>query len=68
MKPASQISTGYDRIAEMAVDGITNPDMSKWSCTHSGENEIDAWWKVDLLDVYEILAVGLYNRESTPRK
>lgn len=60
-KAASQSSTLYGAGSERAVDGNTNGDYGQGSVTHTDE-EVNAWWKVDLGGLYEISDIQVYNR------
>jgi len=46
-----------------AVDRNTDANYAHGSCTHS-RNEVNPWWKVDLGDKYNILAVRVSNRDE----
>ncbi|KAK2191690.1 hypothetical protein NP493_48g07132 [Ridgeia piscesae] len=73
MKKASQIdeTAGYSRSypASRAVDGNTNPVISK-SCAHPYTRNEDktAWWKVDLNDTYRLYSVVIYNRDCCAQR
>ena len=66
-KPASQsIGDGGGSFpAWRAVDGNTNPAMGGSHCAHPdtdlGRN---AWWMVDLGEIYNISRVVIYNRDA----
>ena len=52
-KHATQSSTMYSGDASRAVDGDTNTvealwDNGRFSCSHTDEGDLSAWWKVDL--------------------
>ena len=55
-KPASQSSTGHKGAASRAVDGDTNPDFWKGSCSHTSDAE-QQWWSVDLQKVSTVVKV-----------
>ena len=61
-KSTLQSSTWIGAEAELAVDGILNPDML-WahSCSHTLQ-EVQPWWAVDLAYGYIITAVIVLNR------
>ncbi|ROL52948.1 Fucolectin-1 [Anabarilius grahami] len=55
-------SSTYDGLAaQNAVDGNKNSIRSHGSCSHTNGDR-DAWWRVDLLDVYKITRVSITNR------
>ncbi|XP_069588191.1 fucolectin-6-like isoform X2 [Ranitomeya imitator] len=61
---ASQISDYQYPLAtyaKNAIDGISNTEFSKGSCTHTNYDK-DPWWKLDLKQNYKILNVVLTNR------
>ncbi|OUP00470.1 hypothetical protein B5F36_13815 [Anaerofilum sp. An201] len=66
-KPAEQSSTYtasfFPANASLAVDGNTNPDWSAASISAT-EEEVGAWWQVDLKDTYEIGAIKLFARNA----
>lgn len=55
-KPAWQSSTFDHGIARKGVDG--NLELSHTKC------EIEPWWEVELLDVYDVSEVIIYNRRD----
>jgi len=58
---ASQISTGYDGPAKLAIDGNTNGDYQAKSVSHTG-NDSDPWWEVDLGGPKSVDRIVLWNR------
>ena len=54
-------------LAYSAVDGNRNQNFSAGSCTHTLKNSAGSWWMVDLLGVYNISSVTIYNREDCCR-
>ncbi|XP_070534538.1 uncharacterized protein [Ptychodera flava] len=61
LKEATQSSLFGTGVASNAVDGRKNSAFVDKSCTHTLEDD-DAWWKVDLGDVYPIDRVVITNR------
>ncbi len=57
-KPATQSSTRFNGVASRAVDGNTNGN----SFTHSDFEQ--GWWRVDLLDQYDINRINIFNRTT----
>lgn len=61
-KPASQSSTDYDGHPDRAVDGITDGDYrTTASVTHTNQ-ELHAWWQVDLGESETIDFIRIWNR------
>ncbi|XP_048057801.1 uncharacterized protein LOC125275146 [Megalobrama amblycephala] len=58
---AVQSSTYNGLAAQNAVDGNRNSILSLGSCSHT-KSDRDPWWRVDLLEVYEITKVSITNR------
>ncbi|MFP6895754.1 MAG: DUF1553 domain-containing protein [Roseibacillus sp.] len=59
---ASQISTGFNGPARLAIDGNTNGDFNgAKSTSHTAEGN-DPWWEVDLGGLKEIDRVMIWNR------
>ncbi|XP_042615198.1 pentraxin fusion protein-like [Cyprinus carpio] len=56
---AVQSSTYYAWGAAKAIDGIKNTP----SCSHTGY-ELNPWWRLDLLDYYNIYKVTITNRDD----
>ncbi|XP_046574858.1 uncharacterized protein LOC124282866 [Haliotis rubra] len=52
-----------DTGAGNAVDGNTDGAIGGNSCTSTADGDMNAWWLVDLLDVYEVTNVTLWNRD-----
>ena len=59
----TQSSTCCGGVPERAVDGDTNDDYGKGSCTHT-ETSTDPWWRVQLPGRHMITEVVLYNRST----
>ena len=71
MKKANQIDekiNGYSRKhpASRAIDGNITSDLNQKHCAHpmTWNENITAWWKVDLGDTYRIYSVVIYNRKN----
>lgn len=64
-KTAVQSSTFENNEADGAVDGNRGTDLKEDFCTHTGENDTNPWWMVDLKAVYFITTVRILNREWT---
>jgi hypothetical protein len=60
-KPAKQSSIWGDFQANRAVDGNTDGDLGHSSVMHTQNNE-NSWWEVDLLYLYDISDITIYNR------
>jgi hypothetical protein len=60
-KPTKQSSTAYSGSSSRAVDGNTDADYKKKSCTHTSTS-LYPWWRVDLLQKYKIKDVIIQNR------
>ena len=66
-KPSSQSIDAWGGLypAGRAVDGNTNPSLVGGHCAHPdtdwGKN---AWWMVDLSEIYNISRVIIYNRDA----
>ncbi len=58
---ATQISTGWNGPASLAIDGNTNGQYFDGSVTHTLSQSLD-WWQVDLGQVRPISEVVLWNR------
>lgn len=61
-KTAVQSSTFENNEADGAVDGNRGTDLKEDFCTHTGENDTNPWWMVDLQAMYYITAVRILNR------
>ena len=64
-KPATQSSQSsfiHFGEASRAVDGNRNQMLSAGSCSHTLTSAADSWWMVDLLGVYNISSMTIYNR------
>ena len=62
-KKAYQSSEGWSGRPSRAVDGNTNQNYSKGSCTHT-KSSAKPWWRVDLGRAYQIEKVVLWNRND----
>ncbi|KAK7487847.1 hypothetical protein BaRGS_00020894 [Batillaria attramentaria] len=62
LKPAEQSSTKLGDFggAHKAVDGNMNTHISH--CTHTADDSVPRWWRVDLLERFYVHAVELTNR------
>lgn len=60
-KPTSQAGTDFGKVSSMAVDGNTSGvfDDNTVTCTIPASQ---AWWRVNLEQVYEIKEIRIYNR------
>ena len=59
---ASQISTGYNGPARLAIDGDTGGDyFGDKSTSHTGPGD-DPWWEVDLGKPFAVERVKIWNR------
>jgi hypothetical protein len=50
--------------AANAIDGITEGDLYLGSVTHTGGNEFQPWWQVDLLGMFDLDQIVLWNRTA----
>uniref|UniRef100_A0A8C7DQD7 Fucolectin tachylectin-4 pentraxin-1 domain-containing protein n=1 Tax=Oncorhynchus kisutch TaxID=8019 RepID=A0A8C7DQD7_ONCKI len=62
---AAQSSQFSDRNAHYAIDGNRNTNYG--SCSHTAQ-DTNPWWRVDLLDVYNVTAVTITNRDACPER
>uniref|UniRef100_A0A4W5QPW4 Si:ch73-359m17.2 n=1 Tax=Hucho hucho TaxID=62062 RepID=A0A4W5QPW4_9TELE len=60
---ASQSSTFYGGTAKRAIDGIWNQTYEDHSCSHT-LGETNPWWRVDLLETYQVTSVTITNRDT----
>ena len=66
-KPSSQSigDWGGRFLAGRAVDGNTNPNMTEGHCAHPDTDwSRNAWWMVNLGEIYNISRVIIYNRDA----
>lgn len=63
-KPATQSSIQYGGTPDRAVDGNTDGLWQNGSVIHT-YSEANAWWEVDLGDVYNISSIQLWNRTNS---
>ncbi|MBA6152940.1 discoidin domain-containing protein [Gelidibacter gilvus] len=66
-QPTSQSSVGWGGNPEKAVDGNTsgffdNDNLPNNSVTHTADGDYDAWWRVDLGELYDLSQIRIYNR------
>jgi hypothetical protein len=59
---ATQKSTGFEGPPQYAIDGNTDGDYKAKSVSHTGENESDPWWEVDLGTAQAVTEIVLHNR------
>lgn len=64
-KKASQISTGHNGPAELAVDGNTDGHFFDAKSTTHTNQEAAPWWEVDLGTVKQIDKVVIWNRNDS---
>ncbi|XP_062322161.1 uncharacterized protein LOC134023818 [Osmerus eperlanus] len=65
---ATQSSTfEVEGCAKHAIDGSRNSDYNKNSCTKT-DGRTNSWWRVDLLDTYEVSSVTVTNRDQLPER
>ncbi|XP_019636942.1 PREDICTED: uncharacterized protein LOC109479413 isoform X2 [Branchiostoma belcheri] len=62
-KPTAQSSTEHGGVAKRAVDGNTDGDYHRGSCTHTN-NQGRPWWRVDLGRSQAIDTVVVFNRQD----
>jgi hypothetical protein len=58
---ASQISTGFDGPANLAIDGNTNGDYAAKSVSHTAAAD-NPWWEVDLGKAVPVDRIVIWNR------
>ncbi|XP_069128410.1 uncharacterized protein [Argopecten irradians] len=58
--------TRYD--AGRAVDGILATQLESGHCSHTGSGHHQAWWKVDLGQVYRIQMINITYRHHDPSR
>ncbi|XP_021356723.1 protein draper-like [Mizuhopecten yessoensis] len=63
-KTATQSSTLDANIAGRAVDGTIGKKIPGGHCSHTGLHQNQAWWKVDLGDVYRIQTINITYRQA----
>lgn len=66
-KPTKQSSTFEAGHANRAVDGNTDGDWGKRTVSHTNETP-NPWWEVNLLGVYDITAITIYNRNDVTER
>ena len=66
-KNTSQSGIAGDNVASRAVDGYTDPVLTKGKCAHPfRSNGKRAWWMVDLGDTYDVTNITLFTRNVLP--
>ncbi|HBL77296.1 MAG: hypothetical protein A2W90_22000 [Bacteroidetes bacterium GWF2_42_66] len=60
-KTATQSSTAYSGVASRGVDGNTSGLWANNFVTHTN-SDMNAWWEVDLGQVYNISSIQVWNR------
>lgn len=66
-KTATQSSTTWSAPASRAVDGNTSGVWNNGSVTHT-DNDLNAWWQVDLGQVETIGTLKVWNRAEFPER
>ncbi|XP_050394367.1 fucolectin-6 [Patella vulgata] len=64
-KPTAQSSNFNHHLAPVstrAVDGNTDGNYDHGSCTHTNGADTSQWWCVDLLHIFNITNIKIYNR------
>ena len=61
-KPTQMSSTMPPYVSSRVVDGNTNRNMTKQSCSQTVPYTGDNWWQVDLLAIFLIKDVVITNR------
>ncbi len=61
---ASQISTGFNGPAKLAIDGNTNGDYAKMSVTHTNKED-NPWLEIDLGSLRKVDQIKIYNRTDS---
>nr|XP_034317027.1 fucolectin-like [Crassostrea gigas] len=65
-KPAKQSSRftgeGVTYYANLAVDGNNGTDLRVDKCSHTASGDTNPWWRVDLMAIYTITSVRIFNR------
>uniref|UniRef100_A0A8C9XIL2 Fucolectin tachylectin-4 pentraxin-1 domain-containing protein n=1 Tax=Sander lucioperca TaxID=283035 RepID=A0A8C9XIL2_SANLU len=56
-----QSSVFGNGVPERAIDGNRASDWAEGSCTHTN-NDLKPWWRLDLLNTYQINSVTITNR------
>ena len=60
-KQTNQINTGYGGLSTLGVDGNSETNYNRGSCTHTKSAE-NAWWRVDLGQDEPVSEVYIVNR------
>lgn len=63
--PTAQSSVAWDGYPARAVDGNTNGAFSAGSCTHTGSQSGDRWWRVDLGRTVDVSSIELWDRTDS---
>lgn len=66
-KPTKQSSTFEAAHANRAVDGNADGDWWKRTVSHTNETT-NPWWEVNLLGVYDITSITIYNRNDVTER
>jgi len=61
---ATQSSVAHNGPARLAVDGNTDQNYGKGSCTHTSLDAHGIWWKLDLGASKYVASVKVWNRED----
>ncbi|XP_069089771.1 fucolectin-like [Pleurodeles waltl] len=56
---------GYLGSASNAIDGNPDPTFLHGSCSHTNR-EFGPWWRLDMLDEYQVNSVSITNRNQFP--
>ena len=65
---AKQSSTYADAEAKRAIDGNTAGEYAKGSVAHTGDNDANPWWEVDLENEAPIDRIVIWNRAELPER
>jgi len=63
-KSTSQKNTSFNGASSRAVDGDSNGDYIAGSVTHTNVATNDAWWRVDLGQIFNIDTINVFNRTN----
>ena len=59
---AEQSTTGFGGDASRGNDGNTDGTYGNASVTHTDNGDLEPWWRIDLLDIYPLTRIVLWNR------
>ncbi len=62
---ATQVSTGFNGVAHLAIDGNTNGDYFQAKSTTSTQAASDPWWEVELKEPHTLDKVVIWNRTDS---